>query len=201
MLSKLYPAIFSPGASVCRCQSLPPKSDIWWQGQEPNLRGQSSFYAVKIEKSKCRFGLLNFTAFFKIKFHFIKLAADQYGQLKCLLVDCYLLRLIYTAHFAMKSAQTATVAVLVSATLFDATQIESNLCHVKQGGQDKYSHKKTSEPYHDDTLTILESYWWRYLMLCRYQAIPTGTRFVRYCLVLLEIGKYCLVWVSIIQYG
>jgi hypothetical protein len=46
---------------------------------------------------------------------------------------------------------------------------------------------------------ILESYWQQYLVLCQSQVIPTDTWFVRYCLVLLRIGKYCLVWVSIVK--
>ncbi len=50
--------------------------------------------------------------------------------------------------------------------------------------------QKLSELYHDDTFMIMESYWPQYLKLWRCQVIPTDTRFVRYCLVLLGIGKY-----------
>jgi hypothetical protein len=55
-------------------------------------------------------------------------------------------------------------------------------------------------PELDDTFTILESYWQQYLMLCRYQVIPIDKRFIRYCLILIRIGKYCLVLFCIGKY-
>ncbi len=87
----------------------------------------------------------------------------------------------------------------------DVNPMLKDLVHAKhqrfcESHQNWYCDNMRQEKTCQNRIVMIPSQYWNCIgSYAWYQAIPTDTMFVKYCLVLLEIGKYCLLLGSIVK--